>query len=100
MTTYKPVGHRILLQMDKIEEVSKGGIVLARSQTDREQGSAVIGTVLEVGTDAWYDKPSHEWAKKGDRVMIAKFAGAAIDDLLRFINDEDILGIVNEAQNG
>jgi co-chaperonin GroES (HSP10) len=80
--------------MDKVEEVSKGGIVLARTQTEREQGSAVIGTVIEVGPDAWFDKPSHEWAKKGDRVMIAKFAGAAIDELYRFVNDEDILGIV------
>jgi len=96
MATYKPVGHRILLQMDKVEEVSKGGIVLARAQTEREQGSAVIGTVLEIGPDCWYDKPSSEWAKKGDRVMIAKFGGAAIDELLRFVNDEDILGIVND----
>jgi co-chaperonin GroES (HSP10) len=81
--------------MDKVEEVSKGGIVLARAETDREQKSAVIGTVLDVGDDCWYDKAS-KWAKKGDRVMIAKFGGAAIDELLRFVNDEDILGIVND----
>ena len=96
VTTYKPVGHRILLRMDKVDDVSKGGIILAPQHVDRQQDSAVLGTVVEVGPDAWYDKPSHEWAKPGDKVMIAKFGGAAIDELYRFVNDEDILGIVIE----
>ena len=89
----KPVGHRIIIKMDKLEDVSSGGIVLVRNE--REQGAAVRGTVLAVGADCWYDKPS-KWADVGDKVIIAKYAGFELEPLIRVINDEDILAVVTE----
>lgn len=97
----KPVGHRVLVLPDKVEEVSQGGIVLARSHVEREQSGTERGTVLALGPDAFYDKQSR-WAEEGDRVYFARYAGKEMpgDDYgypgqpLRIINDEDILGLI------
>jgi co-chaperonin GroES (HSP10) len=89
---YMPTGHHVLIEMDAVENVSKGGIILAHD-TKREQGSAVVGVVKAIGDDCWFDKNSM-WAKVGNKVLIAKFAGFAISDTLRVINDEDILAVI------
>lgn len=95
-----PVGHRVLIRPDKVEEVSDGGIVLVREHVEREKAATTKGEVLEVGPDCWYDKPS-QWAKAGDRVVYAKYAGFAVDgepygypdEQLRLCNDEDIVAV-------
>ena len=92
----EPAGHRVLIRPDKVEETSVGGIVLVKQHVEREQGATVKGVVLAVGPDAWYDKKS-AWAKPGDRVIFAKYAGQVVgeeDDPLRIVNDEDILAMM------
>jgi co-chaperonin GroES (HSP10) len=91
---YIPTGHHILIAVEKVEEVSKGGIFLPKDLTDKEQVASVRATVLKIGPDAWFDKISR-WAKVGDKVITAKFAGFGLTATLRVINDEDILCVVN-----
>lgn len=98
-----PVGHRVLVQPDPVEEKSASGIVLAVGDTKKlEQNSQVIGTVLEIGEGAYkeFDSP---WCKVGDRVLYQRYAGMKVpdgkgkyrDDLL-VLNDLDITAVVLE----
>ena len=95
--TIVPVGHRVLLKPEKIEEVSKGGIVIAtESVRKQEQQAQVIGEVIAIGADCWreFDAP---WCKVGDRVTYQKFSGMKLpnDEECILINDLDITGVVN-----
>lgn len=79
------VGHRVLILPDPVKK-SQGGILLA-VDNKLEQGATTTGTVLQIGSDAFYDyRPSHipldrweKWVKVGDRVVYAKYAGRFID---------------------
>lgn len=92
-----PVGHRVLIKPDKVEEVSKGGIIVSTEGTKRlEQNAQVIGEVIAIGADSWkeFDAP---WCKVGDKVTYQKYSGMRIpgEDALILINDLDITGVVN-----
>lgn len=76
----------------------------AESVTDiqRERAAQQIGTLVDIGEIAWYDyaKGQH-WAKIGDRVVFAKYAGKFIndpvtDELLILLQDSDIVGKIKE----
>lgn len=98
----KPAGHRVLIKPDKIEEVTKGGIIIHRELVEKEQQAQVSGVVLDVGADCYreYDAP---WCKQGDKVLYQRHAGMRVpngeggfleDKLL--LNDLDITAIVLE----
>jgi chaperonin GroES len=95
-----PAGHRVLVKPDVIEEKSSGGIILAHENKGRVQQAQVTGTIVEIGPNAWKDfSDGTPWAKKGDRVLFAKFGGYEIKvkgELHRVMNDEDITAIVQE----
>lgn len=102
-----PLGHRVLVKPDFVEEKSKGGIILAQDTVKQEQGAQVIGTVLDIGTTCWIDSgDGTPWCKIGDRVVFAKYSGMKIwnpvegkyrDDIL-IVNDLDICGLVAEEE--
>ena len=95
----KAVGHRVIVKPDAVEEVSKGGIVLAVDHK-REIRAADKGTVVGIGSMAWkndlygYGKDGWEpWCKEGDRVFFARYAGKGFKDgdtNYIVLNDEDI----------
>ena len=105
--TLKPLGHRVLIKPDFVEEKSKGGIILAQDTVKQEQGAQVIGTVLDIGSTCWADSADGEpWCKVGDRVIFAKYSGMKIwnpvegkyrEDIL-IVNDLDICGLVTEEE--
>lgn len=91
----KPVGYRVLIKPDKVEEKSKGGIIINTIDAKREQAAQVIGEVVAVGDYCWteYEAP---WAKVGDKVYYQKYSGMSLpndqDHIL--LNDTDITGVV------
>ena len=94
-----PVGERILVKPDKIEETTKSGLYLP---TKKEQEAQVVGEVLEVGADA-YREYSSPWCKKGDKVLYQRYAGMRIPDGnggflegMLLLNDLDVTGRVIE----
>lgn len=97
-----PVGHRVLIRPEKVEEVSRGGIVIAKPHVEKEQLAQVCGEVLATGADCWreYESP---WCKVGDKVLYQRYAGMRVpdgkggfrDDMV-LLNDLDITGIVLE----
>lgn len=98
----KPAGHRVLIKPDKVEEVTKGGIIIHRDYVEKEQQAQVAGTVLDVGYDA-YREYDLKWCKIGDRVLYQRHAGMRvpdgkggfIEDLL-LLNDLDITAVITE----
>lgn len=91
----RATGHRLLLLEAPAEEVSTGGIVLARKTVEKEKVRQVICTVIEIGYDAWADK-STDFCGVGDKVLVGEYTGklheSELDGLTyRFLNDLDVI---------
>lgn len=91
-----PLGHRVLLEIEPIEEVSKGGILLPESKArDYER---CLGTVVAIGPNAWkaYDD-GEPWAEVGQQVLYSKYSGKRVNDPYNpekeyvICNDDDLL---------
>jgi co-chaperonin GroES (HSP10) len=104
-------GHRVLVKGDPVEEVTAGGIVIARPGHGQklEQQATDRGTVVEVGPMCWknydFDKPDWKpWCKPGDRVIFARYAGKLIkhpetEEEFFLLNDEDIQVVMEEVDD-
>jgi co-chaperonin GroES (HSP10) len=97
-----PVGYRVLVEPDKVEEVSKGGIIVTTTNKKLEQQAQVKGTVIALGTECWRESKA-PWCKVGDKVLYQKHVGMRIPGLdgnmldnYLLLNDEDITAIVRE----
>ena len=96
-----PIGHRILISPDNIEE-KIGSFYIPKDVHSKEQQAQVAGIILEVGADCYreYDAP---WCKKGDRVLYQRYAGMRvpdgkggfIEDML-LLNDLDVTAVILE----
>ena len=100
----EPLDVRVLVRPDKVEEVTKGGIILAPTITEKEQFAAVKATLVAVGANAFSEaasNPAFASPQPGERVMIAKYGGVNIkgDDgeEYRLLNDVDVVAILREA---
>ncbi len=66
--TIKPMGDRVLVKMEQIQEKTAGGIFIPQTAQEKTQ----VGVVLAVGDDETIK------VKKGDRVMYDKYAGTTV----------------------
>lgn len=86
----KPLADRVIIKMKENEETTKSGIILAGSSKEKPQ----FAEVLEVGPGT--EKIKME-VKKGDKVVVSKYAGTEVkyegEDLM-IVNQSDILAIV------
>lgn len=96
-----PVGHRILIKMKTVEEVSAGGIIMSVGDgLEREKYSQAEGTVVGIGSQAFKDLgDGTPWCKEGDVVYLNKYSGIHITDpetkeVYRIVNDQDVMGVV------
>ena len=90
----KPLADRVVLKMTKAEETTKSGIILSEGSKEKPQ----IAEVLEVGPGEVIDgKIEKMYVKKGDKVVLNKYAGTEIkyqgEDLI-IVKQSDILAIV------
>ena len=91
----RPLGDRVVIRPLAREEVTKSGIVLPDTATEKPQQGEVLavgsGRVLESGERITPD------VKQGERVLFAKYSGTEFkldqDDLL-ILRESDILAIV------
>ena len=90
----KPLGSRVLVKMKKAEETTKSGIILASGKQEEPQ----VAEVIEVGTGEEKEgKVVWLKVKKGDSVIINKYAGTEIKygkEEYIILKEEDILAIV------
>lgn len=96
-----PLGHRLLVLPNEVEEVSQGGIIIAiGTGKEREQLSQVMGVVVEVGATCWKDQSVGDWVKPGDTIMFGKYSGLITvgkDEVqYRLINDLDVVALLNQ----
>lgn len=90
----KPLADRVLVKMVETEETTKSGIILSAGAKEKPQ----IAEVLEVGPGAISEgKKTEMYVKKGDKVIISKYAGTEVkyenEDYI-IIKQDDILAIV------
>lgn len=91
----KPVADRVLIKMKEQEETTKSGIILAGGAKEKPQ----IAEVIEVGpgTENPEGKEIKMYIKKGDRVIVSKYAGTEIKyegEEYLIIKQDDVLAIV------
>ena len=74
-------GNRIVVQLRKAKDVSKGGIILVSDTKATEKWNEVIAKVVAVGPLAYRDLntlqpwPEGAWAEPGDLVRVIKYGG-------------------------
>ena len=90
----KPLLDRVVVKMKEAEETTKSGIILTANSKEKPQ----IAEVLEVGPGGLVDGNEVKmYIKKGDRVVLNKYAGTEIkyegEDLI-IVKQSDILAIV------
>lgn len=107
MKRIRPVGYRVLVQPEKVEETSKGGIIIASDVIRAEQNAMTQGKVLEVSPIAYLEfreKGFKPFCKEGDVILYQRYSGMRPigddgkprDDLL-ILNDMDVVGVIEEA---
>ncbi|WP_441235650.1 GroES family chaperonin [Bradyrhizobium sp. 930_D9_N1_4] len=98
-----PTEYKVLIQPIKVEERTKGGIFLPDEHKDREQFAQMQGVLVAVSPLAFTYAGKAEWGdaekpKPGDKVMFAKFAGAAVKGKdgadYRIVNDKDVSAVL------
>ena len=100
----KPTGWRILVLPFKQKEKTKGGIILADDTVERSQVASTCGLILDMGTHC-YDKerfPEGPWAKKGDWIIFARYAGSRIKidgGEIRLLYDDVVLATVENPED-
>lgn len=101
----QPTGWRIAILPYRGAEKTKGGIVLAEETQKKTQLATVCGYVLKVGDLAYVDGskfPTGPWCKTGDWIIFGRYAGARIPidgGEIRLINDDEVLGVVNNPED-
>ena len=98
-----PVGHRVMIKVKKVEEVTESGIILSVGENlEREKYSQEEGIVVGLGPQAFKELgDGTPWCKLGDNVFVNRHSGVfKVDhetkDIYRIINDQDVLGIIGE----
>lgn len=109
-------GYTVLIKPKKIEEVSEGGILIARtSQSNQlEQHKMLEGVVVQLGDLAFTDKVNRvteevgkKWCDVGDTVYYRQYAAKFIPDpndpdnkdlYLAVLSDEDIIATIVEEE--
>lgn len=95
-----PTEYKVLIKPDKIEEKTKGGIIIPDDAKDKEQAAATAGEIIEVSPLAFsYDEWPDEKAKPhvGQRVAFSRYAGISAKGIdgedYRLINDKDVAAV-------
>lgn len=91
----KPVADRVLIKMKEEEETTKSGIILSSGAKEKPQ----VAEVIEVGPGITHiqGKETKMYIKKGDKVIVSKYAGTEIkyeQEEYLIIKQDDILAII------
>ena len=90
----KPLEDRVVVKMLENEETTKSGIILSGSSKEKPQTAVVteVGPGIDIG-----EKQVKMLVKKGDKVIVSKYAGTEIKidgEELLIVKQGDILAIV------
>lgn len=88
--TIKPLQDRVVVKMVEAEETTKGGIILSGSAKEKPE----VAEVLAVGDGK---KDVTMTVKKGDKILISKYAGTNVKldgEEYIIVKMDDILAVV------
>src|SRR3990167_5931570 len=95
-----PTEFKVLVRPDKVEEKTKGGIILAQETRERDQAASTAGEIIAISPLAftYADWPvTSNPPQVGDRVLFGRYAGMTIKgtdgEEYRLVNDKDIAGV-------
>lgn len=104
----KPFGSRVLVQLRRVINMSRGGIALPQSAKDSEEWNMQVGKLIAAGELAFRNRKTFEpwpegvWAQIGEMVRFPRWGGDRItvpmDDgiggpvTVLILNDHDLLG--------
>lgn len=95
----KPLGYRMLIEVEEIPETTAAGIILAQQTREADQNAQEFGRVMDMGEFCYKEYPAR-WCKIGDVVSFQKYVGKVIIDpetkkRFRVINDIDVHCVVS-----
>jgi len=102
-----PLGFKVLIVMDKINDKTEGGIILPSESREKEESGGQTARIVDYGPAAFEigagDLPS-EWKTKpevGARILINRYGGIkifseGIEGEYRLLSDKEILAIIKE----
>lgn len=96
----RPMEFNVVVEMDPVEEKTAGGIILPISKTDRDELATEEGRLVALSPHAftYADWPESETPPSaGDRVLIARYAGAIHKrggKTFRILKDKDIVAVI------
>jgi chaperonin GroES len=95
-TKIQPLGDRVLVQVDRAEDKSKGGIIIPDAAKERP----TRGKVLDVGPGRWVDTYSNGGQKNqpiavkpNDVILFNLYAGQKVGEDLLLLHESDLLAI-------
>lgn len=103
-----PCGHRLLVKPLELQDTDpvlkrarEAGIQGLDKEEDRQKGGIDKGVILAIGVNAFKEYGGDPWAKVGDQIAYAKYAGKKLVDPetqeeVLVINDEDLVAIIKE----
>ena len=99
----KPVGYRVLIALPNVEDTfGESGLLKAESTRREEYILSTVGSVLDMGEEAYSDKerfPTGPWCKVGDHVMFRANTGTRFkvgNQEFRLMNDDSIEAVVDD----
>ena len=101
----QPTGWRMLVLPFRMNEKTKGGVIMNESTLERQQVASQCGNVLAMGSECYKDKeryPTGPWCKVGDWVVFARYAGSRINiegGEVRLINEDEVLATVKNPED-
>lgn len=97
-----PVGWRVFIKMPRTRDKSSGGILIPEETKERMKINSSRGIVVKLGPGCYADKARFTegpWCKKWDVIDFVQHSGREVSrdkDFYRYMNDEDVLGVVPE----
>jgi len=101
----EPTGWRLIVLPFKMDERTKGGIIMNESTLEKQQVASQCGNVLAMGPQCYKDKeryPEGPWCKVGDWVIFARYAGSRIQiegGEIRLLNEDEILATIKNPED-
>ena len=101
----QPTGWRLIVLPFKMDEKTKGGIIVNETTLEKQQVASQCGNVLAMGPQCYSDKeryPEGPWCKVGDWVIFARYAGSRIQiegGEIRLLNEDEILATIENPED-
>ena len=101
----QPTGWRLIVLPFKMDERTKGGIIMNETTLEKQQVASQCGNVLAMGPQCYKDTeryPHGPWCKVGDWVVFARYAGSRIEidgGEVRLLNEDEILATIKNPED-